>query len=112
MRNCRASRFARGSSSRAARATRRGRLIGVKRLLHILTRALIALSLLACIAAAALWMRSYWGTDYLSRATPVLTTSGGVIAHHENKISCTRGTMRFSDGGYQVYFHLTEPIAA
>jgi hypothetical protein len=83
----------------------------VKRLFRILTRALIALSLLACIAATALWVRSYWGTDYVSRATPVPTTIGGVIAHHENKISCTRGTMRFSDGGHEVYLHLTEPVA-
>jgi len=83
----------------------------VKCVLRILTRAVIALSLLACIATTALWVRSYWGTDYLSRQTPQ-PAMNGVISHHENQIRWTNGTVRFSDGDYSVYLHLTEPTAA
>lgn len=84
----------------------------MNRLLRILRRIVIALSLLACIATATLWVRSYWGTDYLSRQTPVPTANSGVIAHHESQIGWTNGTVRFSDGDYSLYMHLTEPIAS
>jgi 4-amino-4-deoxy-L-arabinose transferase-like glycosyltransferase len=84
----------------------------MKRLLRILRRIVIALSLFACVATAALWLRSYWGTDYLSRQTPVPSANSGVISHHESQIGWTNGTVRCSDGDYSLYMHLTEPIAS
>ena len=83
----------------------------MKRVLRILTRAVIALSLLACIASTALWVRSYWGTDYLSRRTPQ-PAMNGVISHHDNQIRWTKGTVRFSDGNDSLYLHFSQPIAA
>src|SRR3954452_17077192 len=61
-----------------------------------------AVSLLMCLATAVLWVRSYWGTDYLQRST-----SGPnppfVFTHTIRAINWTNGEVRIVQGAVTTY---------
>ncbi|MDB5323725.1 MAG: hypothetical protein JWN40_5356 [Phycisphaerales bacterium] len=76
----------------------------VRRLRHILISTTTVLSTLLCIATTALWLRSYWGTDCLSRRTPV-ASSPYAVSHYEHQIAWTHGEIRFSSGEQSYYLH-------
>jgi hypothetical protein len=77
---------------------------------RILLRAAIATSLLLCVAATVLYIRSYSGTDYLSRSTPGPVTAHA-ISHHEHQLAWTRGEIRFSTGDESFYPHDAMPMS-
>src|SRR5258706_978790 len=59
-------------------------------LFHFLTLA----SLLICIGTIALWIRSYSGSDYISRRWMVAADSMS-IRHESQSVEWTRGQIRF-----------------
>ena len=58
-------------------------------------RCVTALSLLLCIGSAVLCVRSYWGSDYLSRRVP-LGAHASVITSRIHRITWTRGIIRLA----------------
>jgi hypothetical protein len=68
------------------------------------------LSLALCAAAIALWVRSYWGTDYLQLSSPA-NSDGGIITHHTHGIAWTRGDMRLSYAEHTYFAHTAQPTS-
>jgi hypothetical protein len=64
------------------------------------------LSLLLCAAAVALWVRSYWGTDYVELSSPAGSDSFS-ITHHTHGVRWTRGDIRLSHAEQTLYMHKT-----
>lgn len=71
--------------------------------------ALSILSLLLCAAAAALWVRSYAGSDYLERSLPGSQPSPGVLHHQSYAITWTRGDVRLTLNDH-TYFGTPEIV--
>ena len=74
----------------------------MKSLRRLLLNAFTAVSALQLLATAALWVRSYWGSDYISRLTPGTVTEHS-ISHHTLRIQWTLGQIRLSRGEYTAY---------
>ena len=76
-------------------------------MIRIFFRCATALSLLVCAAAITFWVRSYSGSDYMSRMTLVAIDSRS-ITHEERELSCTRGQIRWGAEEYTYISH--QPI--
>ena len=73
-----------------------------RRLRRLLLSTLTALSALLVLAAVALWIRSYGGSDYLQRLTPGDVTAHSV-SHHTTGVQWTLGQIRLTRGEYTAY---------
>jgi hypothetical protein len=62
------------------------------------------LSLLLCAATIVLWVRSYFGSDYISRNTPV-ESQPHFVSHHGYSITITRGSIRLASE-YNTYISI------
>jgi hypothetical protein len=71
-----------------------------------MTRSLLnlvtALSLLLCLAACALWARSYGGSDYVSRSR-LVSSDPTAITTRVLQVTWTAGTVRLSDSRLTAY---------
>ena len=56
---------------------------------------LAGLSLLMCVASAALWVRSYSGSDYISR-TRLIRSDPQAVVSHGHQATWTRGDLRLT----------------
>jgi hypothetical protein len=79
----------------------------MKKLRRILGTLLSALSLLLCAATIALWIRSYWGSDYLARHQ-VISGDFNTTATKYQSIKCTRGSIRL-EVEEQTAYHYNVP---
>jgi hypothetical protein len=77
----------------------RGKITVVKR--HLLNL-LSLLSLLLCLASLLLWMRSYTGSDYISRSRIVSSDDFGVTSR-SHSVTWTRGSVRLAVGGHSTF---------
>jgi hypothetical protein len=69
-----------------------------------LLRLLSALSLLLCAATAVLWVRSYSGTDYVSRGK-LLASEPEAVTSRAHEVRWTRGTIRLETQDLTTYPH-------
>jgi hypothetical protein len=69
----------------------------VRRLVRIIVNALTVLSLLLCAATCVLWVRSYSGTDYLSRSQ-LLSSNPAEVTTRRHGVAWTHGEVRVSAG--------------
>lgn len=69
------------------------------------------MSLALLLGVVTLWVRSYDGTDYVSRCQP-LPSDGGAYPSRVSDVQVTRGHVRFSDGHNIVYWRAQPDEAA
>ena len=74
----------------------------MRRLIRILLNALTVLSLVLSVATVALWVRSYGGSDYVTRLTPGPVTSHSV-SHRTIGAQWTLGQIRLVRGEHTAY---------
>ena len=68
------------------------------------------ISLLLCAAIITLWIRSYFGSDYISRST-LIDSQPHMVVHHSYTIILTRGSIRLASEDSTYYSHrATMPI--
>ena len=65
---------------------------------------LAGLSLLMCVASAALWVRSYSGSDYVSRMRLIRSDPRAVVSH-SHEATWTRGDLRLTREEHTYYPH-------
>jgi hypothetical protein len=76
----------------------------MKRAIRIIFRLITAVSFPLCVAMIVLWIRSYWGTDYVSRRTLVVLDPD-VVTHEEYEAACSHGELRWLFGSDTFYAH-------
>jgi hypothetical protein len=69
---------------------------------RILFTLVAALSLALCAATITLWIRSYSGSDYISRSK-LINSTPDIVETRSHQIMCTRGLIKFIDETHTAY---------
>jgi hypothetical protein len=69
---------------------------------RILLAMLCLISLLLCAATIILWIRSYSGSDYVSRSK-LISSTPDIVETRSHQIMCTRGLIKFIDETHTAY---------